>query len=46
MLLALRSDRVPANQEEADAKAMELRTLGEFTIRNRLLLSKVSPKSL
>ncbi len=37
MLLALRSDRVPANQEEADAKAMELRTLGEFTIRNRLL---------
>ena len=37
MLLALRSDSVPASQEEADTKAMELRTLGEFTVRNRLL---------
>lgn len=37
MLVALRSDTLPANGEEADAKAMELRTLGEFTVRNRLL---------
>ncbi len=37
MLLALRSDRQPKSPEEADAKAMELRTLGEFTVRNRLL---------
>lgn len=37
MLLALRSDIKPENQEQADAKAMELRTLGEFTVRNRLL---------
>jgi len=37
MLLALRSDIEPTSQHEADAKAMELRTLGEFTVRNRLL---------
>ena len=37
MLLALRSDTKHDSQEEADAKAMELRTLGEFTVRNRLL---------
>lgn len=37
MLLALRSDFQPASQIEADSKAMELRTLGEFTVRNRLL---------
>lgn len=37
MLLALRSDAIPATQDDADAKAMELRTLGEFTVRNRLL---------
>lgn len=37
MLLALRSDAQPKTQDEADAKAMELRTLGEFTVRNRLL---------
>ncbi len=37
MLLALRSDSKPASESEADAKAMELRTLGEFTVRNRLL---------
>jgi CzcA family heavy metal efflux pump len=37
MLLAIRSDFEPATQAEADAKAMELRTLGEFTVRNRLL---------
>lgn len=37
MLLALRSDSQPKSQSEADAKAMELRTLGEFTVRNRLL---------
>ena len=37
MLLALRSEAVPSSQDEADASAMELRTLGEFTVRNRLL---------
>ncbi|MFO1065877.1 MAG: efflux RND transporter permease subunit [Pirellulales bacterium] len=37
MLLALRSDSIAATPEEADAKAMELRTLGEFAVRNRLL---------
>ncbi len=37
MLLALRSDAQPKSSDEADAKAMELRTLGEFTVRNRLL---------
>ncbi len=37
MLLALRSDIEPGSKNEADAKAMELRTLGEFTVRNRLL---------
>jgi Cu/Ag efflux pump CusA len=37
MLLALRSDSVAKSQAEADAKAMELRTLSEFTVRNRLL---------
>ena len=37
MLLALRSESVPSSQDEADSKAMELRTLGEFTVRNRLL---------
>jgi CzcA family heavy metal efflux pump len=37
MLLALRSDAKHDSQADADAKAMELRTLGEFTVRNRLL---------
>lgn len=37
MLLGLRSTRVPADAHERDAIAMELRTLGEFTVRNRLL---------
>lgn len=37
MLLALRSDSPAKSPAEADAKAMELRTLGEFTVRNRLL---------
>lgn len=37
MLLALRSSVEPKTKDEADAKAMELRTLGEFTVRNRLL---------
>ncbi len=37
MLLALRSDAPALTPAEADAKAMELRTLGEFTVRNRLL---------
>jgi CzcA family heavy metal efflux pump len=37
MLLAIRSDSQPTTRAEADAKAMELRTLGEFTVRNRLL---------
>ncbi len=37
MLLALRSDSPAKSPAEADAKAMELRTLAEFTVRNRLL---------
>ena len=37
MLIALRSDSLAKSQAEAEAKAMELRTLGEFTVRNRLL---------
>jgi len=37
MLLGLRSNRVPATDEEAAAIAMDLRTLGEFDVRNRLL---------
>ena len=37
MLIALRSDAPGNSPAEADAKAMELRTLGEFTVRNRLL---------
>jgi len=37
MLLGLRSDAVPMNDEAAETQRMQLRTLGEFTIRNRLL---------
>jgi Cu/Ag efflux pump CusA len=37
LLLALRSETNPKSPAEADAQAMELRTLGEFTVRNRLL---------
>ncbi|MDB5342028.1 MAG: czcA 10 [Schlesneria sp.] len=37
MLLGLRSTAELNNPEEQAAKAMELRTLGEFTLRNRLL---------
>jgi CzcA family heavy metal efflux pump len=37
LLLAIRSDREPASAVEAEAKAIDLRTLGEFTLRNRLL---------
>ncbi len=37
MLLGLRSTKVPATPAEATAIAMELRTLGEFDVRNRLL---------
>lgn len=37
MLIGLRSDRVPQNDDEAIQQRMELRTLGEFTVRNRLL---------
>lgn len=37
MLLGLRSDQVPANEAEAETQQMDLRTLGEFTVRNRLL---------
>ncbi len=37
LLLALRSERQPESKEEADQQAMQLRTLGEFTLRNRLL---------
>lgn len=36
-LLGLRSTREPADEAAADEQNMELRTLGEFTIRNRLL---------
>jgi Cu/Ag efflux pump CusA len=37
MLLALRSESIPKSPAEADVAAMELRTLAEFTVRNRLL---------
>ncbi|HEV7280530.1 MAG TPA: efflux RND transporter permease subunit [Pirellulaceae bacterium] len=37
MLLGLRSDADAATPEEAAAKSMQLSTLAEFTIRNRLL---------
>jgi len=37
MLLGLRSTKVAATPAEATAIAMELRTLGEFDVRNRLL---------
>ena len=37
MLLGLRSTAELKTSEEQAAKAMELRTLGEFTLRNRLL---------
>jgi len=37
MLLGLRSTAQPADEAAADLQNMELRTLGEFTVRNRLL---------
>lgn len=37
MLLGLRSEQVPADEAAAERQRMELRTLGEFTVRNRLL---------
>jgi CzcA family heavy metal efflux pump len=37
MLLGLRATTIPNDPHEADALNMELRTLGEFTVRNRLL---------
>lgn len=37
MLIGLRSDQIPANEQDAEHQRMELRTLGEFTVRNRLL---------
>lgn len=37
MLLGLRSSQQPKGEAEQAALAMELRTLGEFTVRNRLL---------
>ncbi|MBL8812502.1 MAG: efflux RND transporter permease subunit [Planctomycetaceae bacterium] len=37
MLLGLRSTKPPANEAAAAELNMELRTLGEFTVRNRLL---------
>jgi Cu/Ag efflux pump CusA len=37
MLLGLRSNAKLGSSEEQAAKVMELRTLGEFTLRNRLL---------
>lgn len=36
-LLGLRSNEQPETEEQQAALAMELRTLGEFTVRNRLL---------
>jgi Cu/Ag efflux pump CusA len=40
MLLGLRSTAPLKTPEEQAAKAMELRTLGEFTVRNRLLAAE------
>ena len=37
MLLGLRSSAVPENENVAESQRMQLRTLGEFTVRNRLL---------
>jgi CzcA family heavy metal efflux pump len=37
MLIALRSDSIASTKLDSDLKSMELRTLGEFTVRNRLL---------
>jgi CzcA family heavy metal efflux pump len=37
MLLGLRSTATPENDAEATEQSMELRTLAEFTVRNRLL---------
>ncbi len=37
MLLGLRSTKPPANEAATANLNMELRTLGEFTVRNRLL---------
>lgn len=37
MLLGLRSTRKPESENDAAAIGMDLRTLGEFTVRNRLL---------
>jgi CzcA family heavy metal efflux pump len=37
MLLGLRSNVQPADEEALETQQMQLRTLGEFTVRNRLL---------
>ena len=37
MLLGLRSQVEPANEDALESQRMQLRTLGEFTIRNRIL---------
>jgi CzcA family heavy metal efflux pump len=37
MLIGLRSNRIHADQDEVLESAMQLRTLGEFDLRNRLL---------
>ncbi len=37
MLLGLRSSAVPADSNAAETQRMQLRTLGDFTVRNRLL---------
>jgi len=37
MLLGLRSQQEPANEDGLEEQQMQLRTLGEFTVRNRLL---------
>ena len=40
LLLGLRSTKEIRDESEAQAVAMELRSLGEFTLRNRLLALK------
>lgn len=37
LLIGLRNNQAPVNEEAAEHQQMELRTLGEFTVRNRLL---------
>lgn len=37
LLIGLRTEQAPSNEAEAENQRMELRTIGEFTVRNRLL---------